>query len=77
MKRLKNCENSEVTFAVLQCDCGYRMGIDNDFLMSVGDFTLRCPACDIEINTETDLPETPADIEKLLEDERKRNEKCP
>ena len=48
MKRvpLNKCE-----IEVIECDCGYHMGIDSSFLEQVGHFKTRCPSCDKVIQT--------------------------
>lgn len=51
MKRLKSVESDEVELEVIECDCGYHMGIDATFLDQVGDFKTKCPSCNAEIDT--------------------------
>lgn len=57
MKRLKSIETEEVQFEVVECDCGMHLGLDATFLDQVGDFTLVCPACGLEIDTAKICPE--------------------
>ena len=42
----------KVEMEVIECDCGFHMGIDVTFLEQVGDFKINCPSCNAEINTE-------------------------
>lgn len=51
MKRLESVENEQVQLEVIECDCGYHMGIDATYLDQVGDFRIRCPACCALIDT--------------------------
>jgi len=59
MKRLKSIENDQVQLEVIECDCGYHMGIDATYLDQVGDFMTRCPnpACRKLISTKIVCPE--------------------
>lgn len=57
MKRLESVENEQVQLEVIECDCGYHMGIDFTFLDQVGDFVTKCPSCGKEIKTENIVPE--------------------
>jgi hypothetical protein len=52
MKRLKSIETDEYQLEVIQCDCGYHMGIDATYIEHVGDFVAICPACSAIIDTE-------------------------
>ena len=49
MKRLKSVENDQVQLEVIECDCGYHMGVDATYLEQVGDFKTKCPSCKIVI----------------------------
>jgi hypothetical protein len=57
MKRLNSIENDQVQLEVVECDCGYHMGIDATYLDQVGDFVTHCPACGVTINTAKVCPE--------------------
>ena len=50
-KRLNSIETELVSFEVIECDCGYHMGIDATYLDQVGDFIITCPACSIDLDT--------------------------
>ena len=52
MKRLESIETEQYTLEVIQCDCGYHMGIDATFIEQVSDFVAICPACSAIIDTE-------------------------
>lgn len=56
MKRLKSIETKEYTLEVIECNCGYHMGIDATYLDQVGDFITICPNCSAIIDTEEVLP---------------------
>jgi len=51
MKRLDSVENDQVQLEVIECDCGYHMGIDATYLDQISDFITRCPSCQAEIDT--------------------------
>jgi len=51
MKRLNSIENDKVQLEVVECDCGYHMGIDATYLVQVGDFKTDCPSCGKTIDT--------------------------
>lgn len=57
MKRLKSVETDEYQLEVVQCDCGYHIGIDATFIDQVGDFTITCPSCGAIESTATVCPE--------------------
>lgn len=37
---------------IIQCHCGYHLGVDNTYLDQVNDFTTKCPSCSLIIDTE-------------------------
>lgn len=51
MVRLPSIETDRVQLEVIECYCGYHMGIDATFIDQVGDFTTECPACGEKIDT--------------------------
>ena len=51
MKRLQSAETDEYQIEVIECDCGYHMGIDATYLIQMGDFETACPACRKILNT--------------------------
>ena len=57
MKRLKSVENEQVQLEVLECDCGFHMGLDATFFEQVGDFAFTCPSCDMDWHTALVFPE--------------------
>jgi hypothetical protein len=61
VKRLKSVETDQYSLEVIECDCGYHMGIDFTFLDQVGDFTTICPSCEKVICTEEAVPEDAVD----------------
>ena len=56
MKRLKSIENDQVQLEVVECDCGYHIGIDATFLDQMGDFNTLCPNCGRMIDTAEACP---------------------
>jgi hypothetical protein len=59
MKRLKSIGNEQVELEVIECDCGYHMGVDYTYLDQVGDFVTICPSCGVSIDTAKVLAEMP------------------
>lgn len=57
MKRLESVESDQVQLEVIECDCGYHMGIDATYLDQVGDFVTDCPSCHLRIDTAEVCPE--------------------
>lgn len=53
MKRLKSVQTEKYTLEVLECDCGFHLGIDGTYLDQVGDFKIHCPNCKHIIDTST------------------------
>ena len=43
---IKKCE-----IEIIECDCGYHLGVDMTFVEQVGDFTTICPSCKKMIDT--------------------------
>ena len=56
-KRLPSVETGKVQLEVIECVCGYHMGIDATFLEQVKDFTTVCPSCGAGIKTAEIIPE--------------------
>ena len=56
MKRLDGIKNDIVNLEVLECDCGFHLGIDATYLLDVGDFVIRCPSCGKMIDTAEVFP---------------------
>ena len=51
MRRLKSIETDEVALEVVECDCGFHLGIDATFLDQVGEVSIVCPSCGIRIDS--------------------------
>ena len=45
---IKKCE-----IDIIECNCGYHLGVDATYLDQVGDFVTICPACNVDIDTST------------------------
>jgi hypothetical protein len=59
MKRLNSVETDKVQLEVIECDCGFHIGLDATFIDQVDDIICRCPSCGKEINTAILCPEDP------------------
>jgi len=57
MKRLNSVENEKVSLEVIECDCGFHIGLDASYLDQVADFQIECPACGSIIDTAIICPE--------------------
>ncbi len=57
MKRLDGVDNGKVNLEVVECVCGYHMGIDATYLDQVSDFRTKCPSCNRVIITDVICPE--------------------
>jgi len=57
MKRLNGTTTEQYELEVVECDCGYHMGIDATYLTQVGEVKIRCPSCGVEIDTNLVCPE--------------------
>jgi len=47
---LKPIETDEYSLEVIECDCGFHIGIDAIYLDQVGPVDVLCPSCKILIN---------------------------
>ena len=61
MKRLESATHPIALLEVIECICGYHMGIDATFLEQVGDFSTTCPSCGGVIDTSHICPEETED----------------
>lgn len=61
MKRLNSVRNSECELEVVECDCGFHLGIDATYLDQVEDCVVNCPACDSTIDTSEVFPARPCE----------------
>jgi hypothetical protein len=57
MKRLNSIENDQVQLEVIECDCGFHIGLDATFIDQVQDFKINCPSCKAIIDTAIILTE--------------------
>lgn len=57
MKRLRSAETDEYILEVIECDCGFHIGLDASYLDQIGDITIDCPSCGEEIDTALLCPE--------------------
>jgi hypothetical protein len=47
--KIVNIEKCEID--IIECDCGYHLGVDLTYLDQVGDFKTKCPSCNTVIDT--------------------------
>jgi DNA-directed RNA polymerase subunit RPC12/RpoP len=45
MRVLNEIETEEYTLEVIECDCGFHIGLDATYLSQVGDINIKCPSC--------------------------------
>ena len=57
MKRLDSVETEKIQLEIIECDCGFHIGLDATYLIQVGDFIIECPACSTQIYTKEVCPE--------------------
>ena len=57
MKRLPSAVADSFQLEVVECDCGFHMGIDATYLDQVGDVQVLCPVCEQVWNTADVIPE--------------------
>lgn len=48
---LEDIETKNASIMIIECDCGYHMGIDNTFLEQVSDLKINCPSCQTVVDT--------------------------
>jgi hypothetical protein len=51
MKRLNSVETEQYSLEVIECDCGFHIGLDASYLDQVSDILMQCPACGEIIST--------------------------
>lgn len=52
-KQLDSIETEQVSLIVVECQCGYHMGIDFSYVDQVRDVVIPCPSCKNKIDTST------------------------
>jgi len=57
MRRLKPVETDEVQLEVVECDCGYHLGLDFTFFDQVKDHWMVCPSCGKLIDSAVVFPD--------------------
>jgi len=45
MRLLTPIETEEYSLEVVECECGFHMGLDATYLSQVGDISIKCPSC--------------------------------
>ncbi len=57
MKQLKSIETDEVQLVVIECDCGFHIGLDCSYLDQKDEIKINCPNCNALIDTAVICPE--------------------
>jgi len=52
MRVLNGIETEEYVLEVIECDCGFHIGLDATYLDQVGDIDIKCPSCGETISAE-------------------------
>jgi hypothetical protein len=52
MKRLKPVFSIEYELDVIECDCGFHLGLDATYLDQVSEIQIDCPSCGKIIDTD-------------------------
>lgn len=52
MKRLKSVTNDQVELEVVECGCGFHLGVDSTYLDQVDDLVIKCPSCSSLMDSE-------------------------
>ena len=58
MRRLQSVMNDQVELEVIECDCGFHLGLDATYLDQTDDIVIACPACYANIDTAVVLCKT-------------------
>ena len=83
MRYVESLEGKIASISVIECDCGYHLGVDSSYISQVGHIITPCPACSKMINTYKiaecyeegdEYPEEP-EIEYTLNDKKCRVKK--
>ena len=48
---MKKVNTKKCEIEIIECDCGYHLGVDSTFVEQVGHFKTKCPACGNKIDT--------------------------
>ncbi len=51
MKYIETVSTETVELEVIECSCGFHIGIDGTYLDQVGDIKMECPSCQATIDT--------------------------
>lgn len=54
MRRLEPVVTEEYELDVLECDCGFHIGLDITYLDQVAEISVKCPSCKTIINSDFD-----------------------
>lgn len=59
MKRLNSVGNDQVQLEVIECDCGFHLGLDSAYLEQLDNIRVVCPACAALLDTPAIVPTEP------------------
>jgi hypothetical protein len=45
MKTMESIEMEKYSLEVVECDCGFHLGVDLSYLDQVGGINIKCPSC--------------------------------
>ena len=57
MKTLGSVHTDKVELEIIECDCGFHLGLDSTYLDQVADIFMSCPSCGKSIDTRILFPE--------------------
>lgn len=57
MERLQSAVTEKYELEVIECDCGFHIGLDATYLLQVDDIQIACPSCKTIIDTAIVCPE--------------------
>lgn len=56
MKYLEQVSGKACELEVVECDCGFHLGVDASYLEQVGNTLVTCPSCGLERDTKGVIP---------------------
>lgn len=48
---MKYINQSKCELEIIECDCGFHLGLDATYLDQVSEIEIKCPSCDLLIDT--------------------------
>jgi hypothetical protein len=50
-KYIESIETTKVQLEVIECDCGFHLGLDATYLDQVDEIIITCPSCKAELSS--------------------------